>query len=229
MAEMDEQKNTPMAEAQQGLGSLLCSEERDFLIRNNGDQVAVSELVGKTVCLYFSAHWCRPCRGVTPELIQFYNELKRRGEELEIVFISRDRDEASFQEYFGSMPWLALPFGDKTGKDLSRYFQIEGIPTLIVLGPDGKTLQTEGVELIMEHGVSIYPFTKERLDELKAQDEARRAAQTLESLITSEERDFVITHDSGRVPVSELTGKTVGLYFSAHWCPPCRRFTPMLA
>ena len=26
----------------------------------------------------------------------------------------------------------------------------------------------------------------------------------------------------------ELAGKTVGFYFSAHWCPPCRTFTPSL-
>uniref|UniRef100_A0A0D6QTS7 protein-disulfide reductase n=1 Tax=Araucaria cunninghamii TaxID=56994 RepID=A0A0D6QTS7_ARACU len=212
----------------QTLDSLLVSPDRDFVIANGEKQVAVSELVGKTVCLYFSAHWCPPCRGFTPQLIQFYNELKKRGEDLEIVFVSSDQDEESFQEYFGSMPWLALPFGDTTVKTLSRYFRIEGIPTLIVIGPDGKTLQTGGVELILEHGVSVYPFTKEKLDELKAQDEARRAAQTLESLLVSEERDFVITHGGGRVPVSELAGKTVGLYFSAHWCPPCRAFTPML-
>ena len=26
----------------------------------------------------------------------------------------------------------------------------------------------------------------------------------------------------------QLAGKTVGFYFSAHWCPPCRTFTPHL-
>ena len=26
-----------------------------------------------------------------------------------------------------------------------------------------------------------------------------------------------------------LKDKHVGLYFSAHWCPPCQRFTPELA
>ncbi len=27
---------------------------------------------------------------------------------------------------------------------------------------------------------------------------------------------------------NQLAGKTVGFYFSAHWCPPCRAFTPNL-
>ncbi|KAH9319316.1 hypothetical protein KI387_021085 [Taxus chinensis] len=213
----------------QSLNSLLVSPDRDFVIANGGRNVPVSELVGKTVCLYFSAHWCPPCRGFTPQLIKFYSDLKNKGEDLEIVFISSDRDEESFQEYFRSMPWLALPYRDRVSKNLSRYFEVEGIPTLIVLGPDGKTLQTEAVEMVMEHGVQVYPFTKEKLDEIKAQEEARRAAQTLESLLVSNERNFVITHSGEKVPVSELTGKTVGLYFSAHWCPPCRGFTPMLA
>lgn len=27
-----------------------------------------------------------------------------------------------------------------------------------------------------------------------------------------------------------LSGKKIiGLYFSAHWCPPCRQFTPVLS
>jgi thiol-disulfide isomerase/thioredoxin len=30
-------------------------------------------------------------------------------------------------------------------------------------------------------------------------------------------------------PMSSLSGKVVGFYFSAHWCPPCRGFTPVLA
>ena len=29
---------------------------------------------------------------------------------LEIVFVSSDRDPSSFQQYFSTMPWLAIPF-----------------------------------------------------------------------------------------------------------------------
>ena len=32
----------------------------------------------------------------------------------------------------------------------------------------------------------------------------------------------------GTVDATAIAGKTLGLYFSAHWCPPCRQFTPML-
>ncbi|NLB54858.1 MAG: redoxin domain-containing protein [Lentisphaerae bacterium] len=31
-----------------------------------------------------------------------------------------------------------------------------------------------------------------------------------------------------KVPVSELEGKTLGILFTAHWCPPCRAFSPVL-
>ena len=30
-----------------------------------------------------------------------------------MIFVSSDRDEASFMEYFGEMPWLALDFSDR--------------------------------------------------------------------------------------------------------------------
>ncbi len=39
----------------------------------------------------------------------------------------------------------------------------------------------------------------------------------------------LIDNQGKSVPLDRLAGKIVGLYFSAQWCPPCRRFTPELA
>jgi nucleoredoxin len=30
------------------------------------------------------------------------------------------------------------------------------------------------------------------------------------------------------VGLDALRGKVVAFYFSAHWCPPCQHFTPLL-
>jgi nucleoredoxin len=92
----------------------------------------------KVVGLYFSAHWCPPCRGFTPVLAEFY---KKMQDKFEVVFVSSDKDEAQWAEYFGEMPWLALPFADRTKKDaLSQKYGVHGIPTLVLI--DGHTAAT---------------------------------------------------------------------------------------
>ena len=67
------------------------------------------------VGLYFSAHWCPPCKGFTPKLADAYQELIGLGKSFEIVFLSSDKSEDAFKEYFNEMPWVALPF---TKRDL---------------------------------------------------------------------------------------------------------------
>ena len=70
--------------------------------------VATDSLNGKYVLLYFSAHWCPPCRGFTPVLAEFY-KAAAASKNFEVVFVSSDRDQKSFDEYYGEMPWLAVP------------------------------------------------------------------------------------------------------------------------
>ena len=45
-------------------------------------------------------------------LAEMYEHLKdeRPSHGLEIVFVSSDRDVNSFQGYFATMPWQAIPF-----------------------------------------------------------------------------------------------------------------------
>ena len=62
------------------------------------------------VAIYFSAHWCPPCRGFTPVLSQFYEEMNKDGKKLEIIFVTSDQNEEAFKEYYESMPWKAVSF-----------------------------------------------------------------------------------------------------------------------
>ena len=40
----------------------------------------------------------------------------------------------------------------------------------------------------------------------------------------------VFTQFGERIDISkDFKGKIIGLYFSAHWCPPCQKFTTILA
>ena len=64
---------------------------------------------GKIVGIYFSAHWCPPCRGFTPLLTKFYS-INSQKKNFEVIFVSSDNDEKSFSEYYHSMPWLALEY-----------------------------------------------------------------------------------------------------------------------
>lgn len=38
----------------------------------------------------------------------------------------------------------------------------------------------------------------------------------------------LLTEKGKKADLAELNGKTIALYFSASWCPPCRAFTPLL-
>ncbi len=62
----------------------------------------------QTVMVYFSAHWCPPCRAFTPQLTRFYTSLKSKRDDFDIVFVSSDKNQAGFDEYYRDMPWLAL-------------------------------------------------------------------------------------------------------------------------
>ncbi|XP_030545103.1 probable nucleoredoxin 1 [Rhodamnia argentea] len=216
------------ARRNQSLTSLLVHGSRDFVVSSDWKKVPVTELEGKTVGLYFSLSMYRACVDFAPMLREVYEKLKAQGESFEIVQIPLDDDEESFKQAFGSMPWLSLPLEDKKCEKLVRYFELSTLPTLVIIGPDGKTLHSNVAKTVEEHGVAAYPFTPEKLAELAELEKKREESQTLESILVSGDRDFVIGKEGNKIPVSGLAGKTVLLYFSAHWCPPCRAFLPVL-
>lgn len=183
-------------------------EDCDILTKNG--TVKLSTFTGKYVALYFSAHWCPPCRGFTPRLAAYYNKVKQAGKDWEIIFCSSDRDQSAFDEYFGEMPWSALPFDNRSVKQkLSQKFGIQGIPALILVNPSGKMYNDNGRGVV---GKSI--------------DDFPWLPPTLAETLTD---DLEIVDKNGNTSTfGDTKGKYVGVYVSAHWCGPCRSFTPIL-
>ena len=102
-------------------------------------------LSGKeAVMLYFSAHWCPPCRGFTPKFAEWYSkDLKAKGSE--VIFVSSDKDEDSFRDYYKDMPWLALPYSERDLKEkLSKKYKVQGIPTVVILDGGANVITTDG-------------------------------------------------------------------------------------
>jgi thiol-disulfide isomerase/thioredoxin len=61
------------------------------LIDNSGKSVPLDRLADKIVGIYFSAHWCPPCRRFTPELASFHKTLAAQNKPFEVVFVSADK------------------------------------------------------------------------------------------------------------------------------------------
>jgi len=101
---------------------------------------AVDQLKGKVVALYFSAHWCPPCRAFTPILRDFYEQLD--GQPFEIVFVSFDRSESDLKQYVAEAHgnWIVIPFGDPEIRELTNKYSVEGIPALIVIKSNGDVI-----------------------------------------------------------------------------------------
>jgi thiol-disulfide isomerase/thioredoxin len=56
----------------------------------------------QVIMFYFSASWCGPCRAFTPALRKWYQR-HAAAKQLEIVFVSNDRDANEFNSYFAPM------------------------------------------------------------------------------------------------------------------------------
>lgn len=203
---------------------------------------------GKVVALYFSAHWCPPCRRFTPELAAIYKRFKdshARAADWEVVFVSSDSDEAAFKEYAGEMPWLALPYERRTAKaQLSQLFKVRGIPSLVLVdGHTGELINANGRGAVAaDEECADFPWRPRTFEQImqgaqlvEAPPPAAAGEQDADTAgatdTPSDAAAATPAPTSAPAPCSaseRLRGKVTLLYFSASWCPPCRSFTPKL-
>mmetsp|Transcript_18421 Transcript_18421/g.33367 ORF Transcript_18421/g.33367 Transcript_18421/m.33367 type:complete len:426 (-) Transcript_18421:192-1469(-) len=183
---------------------------------NGGAAVKPADaLEGKVVMLYFSAHWCPPCRQFTPKLIEFYNNLKanNNAQDFELIYVTMDNTEAEFTEYTANMPWLCVSYTFPDKHVLATKFKAQGIPHLVVVESDSERsiITMEGTtEVQVDASGSKFPWRSPVMAEL------------MPAQLLTQTPGQMVAYDS-------LKDKYLMLYFSAHWCPPCRGFTPILS
>ncbi|EPY30106.1 tryparedoxin [Strigomonas culicis] len=134
-----------------GLAKFLPGVEQ-LLRANSTAPVAPSALAGKTVFFYFSASWCPPCRGFTPQLTEFYNKFHEK-KNFEVVFVTWDEETEAWRDYFKKMPWLALDMEKEqaTMQHLTKGFDVQSIPTLIGVDADtGRIVTTNARTMVVK-------------------------------------------------------------------------------
>lgn len=59
--------------------------------------------------------------------VKLYKKLKSAGHLFEVIFVSSDRSEESFNKYFSTMPWLAVPYKEEQKrKELAHLYGVGG-------------------------------------------------------------------------------------------------------
>lgn len=111
----------------------------DFTIENGsaeGTPVSLSDYVGKGkyVLVDFWASWCGPCRGEMPNLAEVYKKFK--GDKFEIVGVAVWDKRADTEKALTQLPitWPVIFDAQQVPTDI---YGINGIPQIILFGPDG--------------------------------------------------------------------------------------------
>jgi len=159
--------STCATSAKAACGACPCATTSPFTTLENakGEKVNAAEaLKGKVVALYYSAHWCPPCRAFTPILHALYDDVNDDEKVFEVIFVSSDDSAAGMDKYMADMhgDWLRVPYDDPLRQGMKKKFGVFagkeaegfpgvkrrcGIPGLLLIKPDGsegKLLDCEG-------------------------------------------------------------------------------------
>ena len=132
------------------------NEAPDFTLNDiNGKPLTLSSLRGKYVILDFWGSWCGWCIKGIPQMKEYYQKYAGKFEILGIdCNDTEEKWKAAVEKY--ELPWLHV-YNPRGESKVLRQYEIQGFPTKIIVGPDGKIVKT-----IIGEDPAFYAF----LDEL---------------------------------------------------------------
>jgi peroxiredoxin len=105
------------------------------LLRLDGTPLATKDLRGKAVLVNFFATWCKPCLWEMPLMETLYQAYKDQG--FVVLAISADQQGPDAIRSLVGEKKLTFPVALDPQHDAARRFNVTGIPTTILIGPDG--------------------------------------------------------------------------------------------
>ena len=106
----------------------------------DGKPVSFASFKGKYVLVDFWASWCGPCRAENPNVLKAYNQYKDNN--FTVIGISLDDNAEKWKKAIkdDGMPWTQLSSLQGFKNEVSTYYGIQGIPSSLLVGPDGKII-----------------------------------------------------------------------------------------
>jgi len=107
----------------------------------DGKELKLVDYKGKFVLLDFWATWCGPCLGETPNLKAVFEKYGRR-DDFVLIGLSLDKDPAQPAAYAkeNGCEWVEGFLGDWGKDEVTKMYGVRGIPSIWLIGPDGKVL-----------------------------------------------------------------------------------------
>jgi len=105
----------------------------------DGKTIRLEDFRGKVVLLDFWATWCRPCVDEIPKTQDIYNTFAT-NERFVMIGMSLDweLDKAKKLIEEKGLNWPQVCLGDMSKSIVVKQYEIGGIPSTILIGPDGK-------------------------------------------------------------------------------------------
>jgi len=107
-----------------------------------GKITKLSLLKGKLTLLYFWASWSAPCRKTNMELSVLYSEFHHRGFEIFSVSVDTDADQWEKACHLDRAYWIQVNDLKGLNSDYGKLYGVQSLPTLILVGKDGKIILT---------------------------------------------------------------------------------------
>lgn len=113
----------------------------DFELPGKASTIKLSDFKGKTVYLDFWASWCGPCKQSFPWMNEMQSRYGSKG--LRVVAVNVDQKPDDAKAFLSTNPAGFEVAFDQVGK-VPRAYAIKGMPTSMLIGPDGKVIMVHG-------------------------------------------------------------------------------------